>query len=192
LQRQTWLKTSIIVFLLAGAAWATPWVVPVMPVDVFVAYMKKNPLKTPRTEYSHMRAILPQSYADQFGWEEIVATVNQAWLRLTPAERPDCGIFAQDFGQAGAIDFFGPRYGLPPALSGHQSYFLWGPRGYSGNCMIVVGDSKENLEQKFEHVEYVGTSDNPYALERNIPVYICKGAKFGSLAKLWPQLKKWL
>jgi hypothetical protein len=163
-----------------------------MPVDTFIAYMNLTPLKTPRTEYSHMRAILPQSYADQFGWEEIAATTNQAWQRLTPAERPDCGIFAQNFGQAGAIDFYGPRYGLPPALSGHQTYFLWGPRGYSGNCMIVLDDKKEVLEQLFDHVEYVGTADNPYALERNIPVYICKGAKFGSLEKLWPQLKKWL
>src|SRR5258707_11661567 len=191
LQRQTWLKTSIIVFLLAGAAWATPWVVPVMPVDQFIAYMNKTPLKTPRTEYSHMRAILPQNYADQFGWEEIVATVNQAWLRLTPAERTDCAIFAQDYGQAGAIDFFGPRYGLPPALSGHQTYFLWGPRGYSGNCLIVLDDEKEELDRLFEHVELVGESDNPYALERHIPVFICKGTKFGSLEKLWPQLKKW-
>lgn len=192
LRRQNWLKTGIVVLLVAGAAWATPWVVPVMPVEQFVAYMHMTPLKTPRTEFSHMRAILPQSYADQFGWEEIAATTNQAWQKLTPAERPDCAIFAQNFGQAGAIDFYGPKYGLPPALSGHQTYFLWGPRGYSGNCMIVLDDKKEVLEQKFEHVEYVGTADNPYALERNIDVYICKGAKFGSLEKLWPQLKKWL
>jgi hypothetical protein len=154
--------------------------------------MNKTPLKAPRTEYSHLRASLPQNYADQFGWEEIVATTAQAWSRLSAAERQDCGIFAQDFGQAGAIDFFGPRYGLPPALSGHQTYFLWGPRGYSGNCLIVLDDTKESLQQKFEDVEYVGTADNPNALERHIDVYICRRAKFGSLAKLWPELKKWM
>ncbi len=121
----------------------------------------------------------------------MTAMTAQAWSRIPPDERRDCGIFGQDYGQAGAIDFFGPRYGLPPALSGHQTYFLWGPRNYSGNCLIVLDDKKEVLDQLFEHVEYVGTSDNPYALERNIPVFICKGAKFGSLQNLWPDVKKW-
>jgi hypothetical protein len=139
-----------------------------------------------------MRATLPQHYADQFGWEEIVAKVNEAYLKLSPAERSGCAVFAQDYGQAGAIDFLGRRYGLPPALSGHQTYYLWGPRDYSGNCMIVLDDSKEVLEGLYEQVEYVGTSaDNPYALERKIPVFICRGAKFGALSAVWPQLKKW-
>ena len=109
-----------------------------------------------------------------------------------PSERHDCGIFAQDYGQAGAIDFLGRRDGLPPALSGHQTWFLWGPRGYSGNCMIVLDDRREVLERLWEHVDYVGTSaDNPYALEKQIDVFLCKGAKFGTLAQLWPKLKRW-
>jgi hypothetical protein len=189
--RQGWLKPAILVLLLAGGAWFAPIVVPVLSIDRFIAYMDTLPFKVPRTEHSHMSAALPQHYADQFGWEEMTAMTAQAWLRIKPEERQDCGIFAQDYGQAGAIDFFGRRYGLPPALSGHQTYFLWGPRGYSGNCLIVLDDRKEVLEEKFEQVEYVGSSDNRYALERNIPVYICKGAKFGSLAQIWPQLKKW-
>jgi hypothetical protein len=122
----------------------------------------------------------------------MVDTVNQAYNKLSPEERPGCGIFAQDYGQAGAIDFFGRRYGLPPALSGHQSYFLWGPRDYSGNCLIVLDDKREVLESMFDRVEFVGTStDNPYALEREIPVFICRGAKFGTLVEVWPGLKKW-
>jgi hypothetical protein len=190
--RQVWLKPALVTLILAGGAWLSPVVMPVLPVDQFISYMNKLPFKVPRSEHSHMRAILPQHYADQFGWEEIVATVNQAYQKLSSEERSSCAIFAQDYGQAGAIDFFGRRYGLPPALSGHQTYFLWGPRGYSGNCMIVLDDSREELEGLFEHVEYVGKSaDNPYALEREIPVFLCRGAKFGSLAQLWPQLKKW-
>jgi hypothetical protein len=189
--RQGWLKPAILVLLLAGGAWFAPIVVPMLSIDRFIAYMDTLPFKLPRTEHSHMSAALPQHYADQFGWEEMTAMTAQAWSRIKPEERHDCAIFAQDYGQAGAIDFFGRRYGLPPALSGHQTYFLWGPRGYSGNCLIVLDDRKEVLEEKFEHVEYVGSSDSPYALERNVPVFICKGAKFGSLAQIWPQLKKW-
>jgi hypothetical protein len=143
-------------------------------------------------EYQHRRAALPQWYADQFGWNEIVAETAQAWNQLAPEERSDCAVFAQDYGQAGAIDFLGRHYGLPPALSGHQTYFLWGPRGYSGNCMIVLDDRPDRLSQFFEHVQYVGTSaDNPYALEKRIDVFICRGSKFGTLAQVWPQLKRW-
>ena len=189
--RQAWLRPAIIILLIAGGAWLAPVVVPVFSVEHFISYMNKLPFKVPRSEHSHERALLPQHYADQFGWEEMAAMTAQAWARVPPEERRDCGIFAQDYGQAGAIDFFGPRYGLPPALSGHQTYFLWGPRNHSGNCMIVLDDKKEVLDQLFEHVEYVGTSDNPYALERHIPVYLCKGAKFGSLQKFWPKVKKW-
>jgi 4-amino-4-deoxy-L-arabinose transferase-like glycosyltransferase len=190
--RQVWLKPGLVVLVLAAGAWLAPVVMPVLPVDQFISYMDKLPFKVPRSEHSHMRAILPQHYADQFGWEEIVAKVNEAYQKLSPEERAGCAIFAQDYGQAGAIDFLGRRYGLPPALSGHQTYYLWGPRGYSGNCMIVLDDSKEVLESLYQQVEYVGTSaDNPYALERDIPIFICRSAKFGSLAAIWPQLKKW-
>ena len=189
--RQAWLKPAIVAVLLVGGAWFAPLVIPVFSIDQFIKYMNSLPIKVPRSEHSHMGAVLPQYYADQFGWREMVANVARAWSRLDPAERPDCGIFAQDYGQAGAIDFFGPRYGLPPALSGHQTYYLWGPRGYSGNCLIVLDDRKERLQELFENVEYVGSSDNPYALERNVPVFICRGSKFGSLADLWPRLKKW-
>jgi len=190
--RQFWLKPAMIVVLLVGGAWFAPLVVPVLSVDQFIAYMHKLPFDVPRSEHSHERAVLPQHYADQFGWEEITAKTAEAWSKLSAEEKTDCGIFAQDYGQAGAIDFFGKRYGLPPALSGHQTYYLWGPRGYSGQCMIVLDDDKETLEQLFEHVEFVGTSaDNPYALEREISVWICKGSKFGSLDQLWPKVKKW-
>lgn len=187
-----WMKPAMVVLLLAGGVHTAPAVVPVFSPDRFIVYMKHLPMKLPVMEHGHERAALPQWYADQFGWEEIVAETAQAWNRLSPAERGDCGIFAQDYGQAGAIDFLGRRYGLPRALSGHQTYFLWGPRGYSGNCMIVLDDRKETLERLWDNVEFVGTSaHNPYALEGDIDVFICRGAKFGTLTQLWPKLKHW-
>jgi 4-amino-4-deoxy-L-arabinose transferase-like glycosyltransferase len=192
--RRAWLKPVIVVILLASGAHLAPITVPLLSPEHFLAYTKTLPFKLPVMEHSHARAALPQWYADQFGWEEIVAETAAAWNRLTPEERQDenCGIFAQDYGQAGAIDFLGRRYGLPRSLSGHQSWFLWGPRGYSGNCMIVLDDRRERLEELFDRVEYVGQSaDNPYALEKQIDVYICRGAKFGSLAQIWPELKRW-
>ncbi len=190
--RRQWLKPAIALVLLASGAHLAPVVVPVLSPDGFLAYTKYLPFKLPVMEHSHARAALPQWYSDQFGWKEIADEAAVAWNRIPAADRQDCGIFAQDYGQAGAIDFFGRRYGLPPALSGHQTYFLWGPRGYSGNCLIVLDDKREVLERLFEHVEYVGKStDNPYALEKQIDFFLCKGAKFGTLTRLWPELKRW-
>jgi hypothetical protein len=190
--RLAWFKPVIIVILLAAGVHLVPITVPVFSPDRFLAYTKSLPFKLPVMEHSHERAALPQWYADQFGWNEIVAGTAVAWNQLRPEERNDCGIFAQDYGQAGAIDFLGGRYGLPKSLSGHQTWWLWGPRGYSGNCLIVLDDTREKLEQLFGDVQYVGTSaDNPYALEKEIPVFICRRAKFGTMADLWPQLKKW-
>jgi Dolichyl-phosphate-mannose-protein mannosyltransferase len=190
--RQAWLKPAITVVLLAGGALLAPIVIPVFSPDNFVVYMSKFPIKPPRSEHSHERAVLPQHYADQFGWEEIVAKTAEAWNSIPVEERKDCGIFAQDYGQAGAIDFLGRKYGLPPALSGHQTWFLWGPRGYTGSCLVVLDDNRETLERKFEQVEFVGRSaDNRYALEKEIPVFIVRRPKFGSLQEVWPRLKKW-
>jgi dolichyl-phosphate-mannose-protein mannosyltransferase len=189
--KQGWLKPVTIIILLAGGAWLAPIVVPVLPVDQFISYMERLPFKIPRSERSHMRALLPQHYADQFGWEDVAALTAQAWKQVSLEERKDCAIFGQNYGQAGAIDFFGPRYGLPRAISGHQTYWLWGPRGYSGNCLIVLDDRKEVLEREFESVEYIGTTNNHYALEGHIPVFLVKRSKFGSLEKIWPRLKSW-
>ena len=187
-----WVKPAIVAALLAAGAYIAPIPVPIFSPDHFISYMKALPFKLPVMEHSHMRAVLPQWYADQFGWKEIVAETAVAWDRLSPDERRDCGIFSQDYGQAGAIDFFGHEYGLPHAISGDRSYWLWGSRGYSGNCLIVLDDRQEVLEGLFDRVEYVGVSpDNPYALERQVPVFICRGSKFGTMADLWPRVKRW-
>jgi hypothetical protein len=187
-----WLRPVIVAVLLATGAHLAPIVIPVFSPDKFLVYTKTLPFKLPVMEHSHARAALPQWYADQFGWQEIVDETAVAWNQLSPAERADCGIFAQDYGQAGAIDFIGRRYGLPRSFSGDKTFFLWGPRGYSANCLIVLDDSRENLERLWSNVQYVGTSaDNPYALEKDIDVFICRGAKFGTFADLWPKLKRW-
>jgi len=190
--RLQWLKPTIVTVLLINGAYLAPVVVPMLSPDHFLAYARYLPFKLPVNEYSHARAALPQWYSDQFGWKEIADEAEIAWNRIPPAERGDCGIFAQDYGQAGAIDFFGSKKGLPGAMSGDRTYFLWGPHGYSGNCMIVLDDQKEVLEGYWTHVDFVGTSaPNRYALEQQIDVFLCKGKKFDSWAGVWPHLKRW-
>ncbi len=192
-----WAKPAIAIILLVNGAYLAPVVIPVLGPDRFLAYVKYLPMKLPVMEHSHARAALPQWYSDQFGWKEIADAAVVAWNQIPPEERGSdpnkaCGIFAQDYGQAGAIDFFDHKLGLPPALSGDRTYWLWGPRGYSGNCLIVLGDRRERLEELFGEVDYITTSaDNPWALESQISVNICRKPKFGTLADLWPKIKRW-
>ena len=190
--RRRWLKPLIAVVLIAQGAYLAPVVVPLLSPDRFLAYTKTLPFKLPVMEHSHARAALPQWYSDQFGWREIADETEIAWNRIPANQRADCGIFAQDYGQAGAIDFFGRAHGLPGAMSGDRTYFLWGPHGYSGNCMIVLDDRKEILERYWDYVDFVGTSaPNRYALEQQIDVFLCNGKKFDSWANVWPRLKRW-
>lgn len=187
-----WLKPAIIFVVVASGLYFLPVTVPVLSPDGFLAYVKELPFKLPVTEHSHTRAALPQWYSDQFGWKEMVDETALAWHQLSPVERSDCGIFAQDYGQAGAIDFFGPQYGLPKSLSGDKTWFIWGPRAYSGNCLVVLDDRVGRLDDLFRQVDDVGVAaENPYALETGIHVFICRGSKFGTLAALWPTLKRW-
>ena len=190
--RLQWLKRTIVITLVVNGICTAPIVVPMLSPEHFLAYTKALPFKLPVSEYSHARAALPQWYADQFGWKEIADATEAAWNQIPQSERADCGIFAQDYGQAGAIDFFGRRHGLPGAISGDRTYWIWGPRGYTGNCLIVLDDRKERLEQLFNQVEYVGTSaHNPWALTTDVPFYIVHGPKFGTLQAVWPKIKRW-
>ncbi|HET7840526.1 MAG TPA: glycosyltransferase family 39 protein [Terriglobia bacterium] len=187
-----WLRTVTIGILIAGGAVLAPFAIPVLPVETYIAYQKALHLEPPRTE-QHKMGPLPQGYADMFGWPEMTAKVAEVYDKLTPEEKSKCGIFAQNYGEAGAVDFFGPQYHLPPALSGHNNYFLWGPRGYSGDVMIVMGDRRENLEQYFDRVELGAVFQHPYVMpyENDLPIWICRGIKI-PFEHLWPRVKLYI
>ena len=167
-----------------------PLTVPVLAPPVYIRYATALGVSQPAIE-NHKLGPLPQLYADQFGWEEMAATVAQAYNALPAPVREHTAIFAQTYGQAGAIDQFGPKYGLPPAISGHQSYFLWGPRGYTGESMIVMGSSADALQKQFATVEKVAHVEHPYSMPyQHFDVYYCRGLR-GGLAQMWPKLKQW-
>jgi hypothetical protein len=155
--------------------------------------MKAIHFEPPRTETSHTAA-LPQLFADQFGWEEMAESVARAYAMLAPNEQRMVGIFCQNYGEAGAIDFFDRKYGLPPSLSGHQNYFLWGPGDCSGELMLVIDDSDEDEAKQFRSVVDLGPVDSsPWAMpaEQRNHIYLCRELK-GSLQDFWPKLKEWL
>ena len=187
-----WLRpVYVAAIVVTGVLFAPFAYFPMLTVGQYMAYAKFWHYEPPRIE-THRMGPLPQIYADQFGWKEMAQVVADAYHRLPPEEQKTCAIFGQNYGQAGAVDFFGAKMGLPAAISGHQNYFYWGPRGYSGECMIVMDDRPERLHELFESVEFAGRVEHPLSMPyEHFDVYVCRKAKFGTLERLWPEIKSW-
>jgi hypothetical protein len=187
-----WLKPASFALLLAGGLVTAPFVLPVLPVETFIRYQNFLGLKPPREERDRPGE-LPQHYADMFGWENMVATVAQVYNRLSPEEKARCLIYCNNYGEAGAIDFFGKKYGLPKASSGHNNYWFWGPQNPAADIVITVGESREGVESSFSKVELAATVVSKYArsFETNLPIYIGRDPKM-SLQEIWPRTKDFI
>ena len=129
--RLAWIKPVWCTLMVLMGVLLAPTLLPLLPPETYIRYVKATHLEQPRIE-NHKLGPLPQLFADQFGWEEMTAAVARVYNSLPADIRPRTAIFGQNYGQAGAIDLFGPKYGLPPAISGHQNYFLLGAAGRNG------------------------------------------------------------
>jgi hypothetical protein len=178
-------------WLLVGVLLILPVVLPVLPIESYLRYQQHLPFGVPKSEHNQDTAILPQHYSDEFGWEDLVARVSDVYHSLSPEEQSKTAIFTSNYGQAAAIDFFGPRYGLPKAICTHQSYFLWGPRQYTGEIVIRVGPSLEDALDSYASVKIAATRSNPYGMphEQN-PILLCRNRK-NNLQADWPKMKSW-
>ena len=139
---------------------------------------------------NHATAVLPQWLADRFGWDTMVATVAGVYDVLPASEQSSACIFTDNYGEASAIDFLGPRYHLPLAISGHNNYFLWGPRGCTGAVVISVGVSRGDLDALFGSVAPAATITCQYCMpyEDNLTVYVARQPK-RPVQAVWPGVK---
>lgn len=184
-----WLKYVTISLLILGGMSSAPIALPVLPVETYIRYSEFIGVAPPPTE-RHEMGRLPQHFADMFGWENLAATVAKAYHQLSPGEKEKCGIFCGNYGEAGAIDFFGRKYDLPKAISGHNNYWLWGPREYTGEIMLFIGVDDHHLKSMFKEIREVEIIEHKYVMpyENNLPVYLCKDALL-SIEEIWPRLK---
>jgi hypothetical protein len=177
------------VLVVTGAVFA-PIALPLLPVDQFVAYQDTIGIKPPKSEVGHTGP-LPQHLGDMFGWPEMVEKVAAVYNSLPPGERERTAIYGSNYGEAGAIDHFGPAYGLPKAISSHQSYFLWGPRAFDGSTIILLGSKRAEAEGKCESLEERDEVGHPYAMgEEHFTILVCRGLKT-PLSQTWHGLKHW-
>ena len=104
--------------------------------------------------------------------------------------RPQACIFAENYGEAGAIDFYGPQYHLPTAISGHNTYYLWGPETCTGAVVISIGYPLDMLQPAFASVTQAATITCAYCMpaENNLPVFVCLHLKT-SIQAIWSSVK---
>lgn len=180
------------IVIVIGGVLLAPLAMPLLEPETYIKYTTALGVSPPRIE-NRVTSALPQLFADRFGWPEMARAVADAYHSIPEYEREKTAIFGQDYGQAGAIDFYGPGLGLPKAISGHLTYWYWGPREYTGEVMLVMGDRREVLEGKFESVEKVGEVGHPYAMaSQHWELFLCRGPKgWKNLQEIWPQLKNW-
>lgn len=185
-----WPRAAIVALVGSSGAITAPLVLPLLAPERYLAYARALGAAPPRTEVAH-EGPLPQMFGDQFGWPELTAEVARIYHSLPDHERARAAIFAGNYGEAGAINHFGPAHGLPRAVSAHQTHFFWGPGDATGEVVIVLQGNRERLEQRCASVQEAGRHFHPWGMaEENRPIYVCRGLKT-PLAELWPRLKHW-
>lgn len=165
---------------------------PVLSPETLSDYLNRTGLQPQAQERSRV-ASLPQHFADRFGWEELAAAVSKHFQRLPEAVQQDIVVYGDNYGEAGAINYFRKQYPLPPAVSGHNNYYLWGPGSISGEHLLVIAGDREELEQAYENVVLLEHFTAPYIMpyENNIPIYYCSGLKV-NFETLWPTTKHFI
>jgi hypothetical protein len=121
----------------------------------------------------------------------MVSMIADAYRRLDPADQARCTILVSNYGEAGALNLFGPRLNLPHAISGYMNYYLWGPGDATGDVMLVYWDERQTLDDLFEEVTEVARFINPYVMDRqnNRPLYLCRRLK-APMTEAWPRFKR--
>jgi hypothetical protein len=185
-------QAAIVALVVAGGLIALPLARPLLSPADLIAYQARLGL-SPTTSERQPLGQLPQHFADRFGWEEMVETTARVYAALPPPERAECAILASNYGEAGAVNYFGRRHGLPRAVSGHNSYFLWGPGNLSPRVFIAIGYELEDLAPYSESIELGATHVAPYAMpyESDLPIYVVRGLKV-PLAEAWRRVKMFI
>ncbi len=169
-----WIQYGLIVAVVVNGLSFVPIFMPILPLKTLV--------DTGIVE-------IHDEFAEMVGWPEMVAQVEDVYQTLPPDERVQAVILTGSYGEASALNVLGD--GLPPAISGHNSYYLWGTNNASGDVVIAVRISESFLRQHFQSVELATIIEMPYNIENETfgaHVFICRGPR-QPLSEMWTDFK---
>lgn len=185
-------RTVLVILVIPSVFIVTPFAVPVLNVESFIKYSETLGIKPESGERSELGK-LPQFYADRFGWEEMVQKVASAYNMLSKEERKEALIFGQNYGEAGAANFYRKKYNLPQAISSHNNFWIWGyPKDYKGDILIIIGSNYEDNSEFFEDVQLVENHSNKYGMSyENVGIFICRKPKM-PIKEFWEKIKNFI
>lgn len=158
-----------------------PLVLPILPLNQTLAFFRFTREKLPGLNFlvtweDHKLHATTQDYADMMGWNEMAAEVNQAWQRLTPEQQRHTQIYADNYGEAGAIHHYGKQYHLPDVISLNSSFTLWAPDNLNAQYIIYVDDRNGGNIKEFasclESYRKIGGVQNQLAVEKGTGVFL--------------------
>ncbi|WP_340201551.1 ArnT family glycosyltransferase [Ascidiimonas sp. W6] len=180
-------KKPFIIYLVAASVllpmvYFIPQLTPILPIEKYVEFYQ--------IEEDNGRIELTGDYADMFGWEEQVKLVDSVYQTLSIEEKNNCVLWAENYGEAGALKILGNQYGLPNPISRHGSFWTWGYGNKNADVWISLGNEKPSVEYVFEEVELVKMITHKYAIneENGIPLYICRKPKI-DIENWWKDYK---
>jgi Dolichyl-phosphate-mannose-protein mannosyltransferase len=181
-------RTGLPAAMLLAGVLAAPLAVPVLPVDAYMRYADAAGIQAAPSE-RHQVGALPQFFADMFGWHELVHEVVRVAGTLPPPDRAAAVIMTRNYGEAGAINFLGRHAGAPPAISGHNNYWLWGPGRASRSVILILGGTEEDHGECGSLVQGgTVTCGNCMPYENNQPIWICRDLRV-SIEEAWKAAK---
>lgn len=200
-----WLPPAAAGVLIVAGLGGAPFATPLLPPERYLAFERWLGLSAPRDENLELGA-LPLHFAERFGWSEVRRAVREAAATLTPAERERAAVYSDWFQIAATIEFYGEREDLPPALSGHNSYWLWGPGDVSGEVLIALvpeaGSSPPklgvstrvgDLQRWYARVDAVARVDCTWCLPdvARLVLYVCREPRV-PIEAWWPEVKRYI
>ena len=178
-----------VAFVVGYGLLTLPFGLPVLPPVEMARYARAMGVKSAVTTNVGVVQRLPQDYADMLGWEQRVAAVARVFHALPPEDQARAVIITSNYGEAGAIDFYGPRYGLPRAIATEGTYWYFGPGDKPGEVAVALDDDREGLDHFFGSVTPMLRLSNDWTgpEEQRLTIYVCRKPRT-TLQQAWPGL----
>jgi len=158
-----------------------PIALPILSLNQTIAILSVGRKNLPFLNFTiiwedHKMHPISQNYGDMLGWEELTAKVAQAWQSLTPEQQRHTQIYADNYGEAGAINHFGKQYNLPVVISLNSSFALWAPDNLDGDYIIYVdeqgGKNVKKLQLNPESYHKTADVENPLSIEKGTAIFL--------------------
>ncbi len=188
--RRQWIRPAYLALLLLFGLLLAPLTMPILPPATYAQTYGALTFVGNSGAGQSNAGVFPQYLGDRFGWDTMTATVAQVYDALPASEQAQACILTLNYGEAGALQFLGTADHLPPVISGHNNYYLWGPGSCSGQVLITVGYAIPDLANSYGSVTQAATITCHYcqAEENDIPVLVCTHLK-GTIHDAWPSVK---